>query len=445
MANIVESWGGQGSSGGVTEIEIVIPSGLTDAALYVSLGADVATAPNPTVTLEGTPLVQLSESTGTGQQFWVGRLLNPPATPSEETSTLSMTIDSGLRSWNVVLVEDVDQNSPEGTPLLEETGSATSLSGSAIATDLNDLVLSFIHVNNTSGSQISATGSGQSKIEDTEHGSGSAAISASVQVGTGENVTPAWNWIGASRATHIFFAVNSSDSPPIIGSPTPSGTLGTTTTATIGCTTDVSTGTLYAVVDTAANISGITAAQIIAGNNNTNAAAVAANSGVVSTATPSVGVSGLTSNTLYSYAIVQVNDTAQSNVITGTFTTAATAVVATKLMFTTQPANTVVGSVMANVVVAAVDGDDNLDTSFTGDITLALQTGSGALFGTLTKAAVNGVATFNDLGNNTLNTGAVLRATSVGLTLVDSNSFNFTLNPSGSGAGGSLIGSVLIS
>lgn len=109
---------------------------------------------------------------------------------------------------------------------------------------------------------------------------------------------------------------------------------------------------------------------------------------------------------------------------------------ATKVVFTTQPANTVVGETMSAVVVEAKDDGDVTDTDFTDNITLALQTGSGTLAGTLVKAAVAGVATFDDLSINTLNTGAVLRATASGLTLADSSSFNITAG-GGSGARGS--------
>lgn len=116
-----------------------------------------------------------------------------------------------------------------------------------------------------------------------------------------------------------------SGSAPVLSLPTPSGTLGTTTTATLGATTDVASGTFYGVVDTAGNISGITAAQIKAGDNNGDTAAVASSNSVVSTTTPSTGVTGLSANTLYSYAVAQNAVAGDSNVLTGTFTTAATA------------------------------------------------------------------------------------------------------------------------
>ena len=107
---------------------------------------------------------------------------------------------------------------------------------------------------------------------------------------------------------------------PTISSATPSGTLGTQTTATIGCTTGDSSGTLYVVVDTA-SLSGITASQIKAGQNASSSAAVAAANGAVSSGSPSVGVSGLSAGTAYNYAVLQFSG-GNSNILTGTFTTA---------------------------------------------------------------------------------------------------------------------------
>lgn len=110
---------------------------------------------------------------------------------------------------------------------------------------------------------------------------------------------------------------------PTLSSPTPSGTLGTSTTATIGCTTDESAGTLYVVVDTGAVGGGADPfANIVAGLNSAGAAADAAGSGTVSSTTPSVGVTGLAPSTAYNYAILQVSG-GNSNIVTGTFTTAA--------------------------------------------------------------------------------------------------------------------------
>jgi hypothetical protein len=128
--------------------------------------------------------------------------------------------------------------------------------------------------------------------------------------------------VGAGSGGGDIGAFVQSSVTPVLSTPTPSGTLGTQTTATLGATTDTSSGTLYGVVDSAANISGITAAQIKAGNNNGDAAAVASSNSAVSTTSPTTAITGLTAGTLYSYAVVQTSGS-DSNVLTGTFTTAA--------------------------------------------------------------------------------------------------------------------------
>lgn len=110
---------------------------------------------------------------------------------------------------------------------------------------------------------------------------------------------------------------------PTISSATPSGTLGTQTTATIGCTTDDNTGTLYVVVETA-SLTGITASQIKAGQNAGGTAADASANSAVSTTSPSAGVTGLTAGTAYNYAALQFSG-GNSNILTGTFTTASAA------------------------------------------------------------------------------------------------------------------------
>lgn len=109
---------------------------------------------------------------------------------------------------------------------------------------------------------------------------------------------------------------------PVLSSPTPSGTIGTTTTATIGATTDQATGTFYAVVDSGANLAGVTAVQIKAGQRADGNAALASNDAAVGSTSPSAGVTGLVAGTSYAYAAIQNNANGDSNIVTGTFTTA---------------------------------------------------------------------------------------------------------------------------
>jgi hypothetical protein len=101
----------------------------------------------------------------------------------------------------------------------------------------------------------------------------------------------------------------------------------------------------------------------------------------------------------------------------------------TKLAFTQQPTTTTSGvSISPSVKVAAQDAFGNTVSSFTGNVTLAITSGTGTagavLSGTLTLAANNGVATFSNLSIDKAGTGYTLRATATGLTAATSTSFN---------------------
>ena len=100
-----------------------------------------------------------------------------------------------------------------------------------------------------------------------------------------------------------------------------------------------------------------------------------------------------------------------------------------KLGFGQQPTNTVAGATITPAVtVRVLDSQGRLVTTATNAITLAIYTnpGGGTLSGTLTKNAVGGIATFNDLSIDKTGTGYKLRATATGLTAATSNAFNIT-------------------
>src|SRR5205823_236072 len=91
-----------------------------------------------------------------------------------------------------------------------------------------------------------------------------------------------------------------------------------------------------------------------------------------------------------------------------------TAGTATQLVFNVQPSTTTAGTAITPAVeVTAQDGNGNTATGFTGNITVAIGTNpsSGALTGTLTQAAVCGVATFSGLSIDKVGTGYTLAAT----------------------------------
>lgn len=103
----------------------------------------------------------------------------------------------------------------------------------------------------------------------------------------------------------------------------------------------------------------------------------------------------------------------------------ALSMVATKLLFTTQPITTGVNSTMANVVVSATDNCGNLDINFTGNVSL---TSTGTMTGApITVAAVGGVATFAGIIHTVVGTDFTMGATAVGLTGAGSTLFDISV------------------
>lgn len=222
--------------------------------------------------------------------------------------------------------------------------------------------------------------------------------------------------------------------PATLSDATPSGTLETSTTAVVGATTDTDEGTLFVVLSESNNVGG-DPEEVAAGEDDDGNPAAFADSAAVTTLSPSVGFTGLSPGTTYYFAVVQVTDAGFSNVLTGSFVTAEAAVItATKLIFGSQPGNVIVGQTFGAFTVRAVDSEDQLDESFEGDVTVALEVGNGVLAGTLTEAAVAGIATFDDVHTDTLNVDAVIQATADGLTAANSDEFDVTAG--GTGAAG---------
>src|SRR5207244_3101722 len=110
------------------------------------------------------------------------------------------------------------------------------------------------------------------------------------------------------------------------------------------------------------------------------------------------------------------------NIIAGT---------ATQLVFGTQPGTTVAGQqITPAVTVRALDALGNLATTFTGQVTVTLNSpGSGTLSGTTTVAAAGGVATFFSLSVNVAASGYTLTAAAAGLPNVESVAFEVIVGP----------------
>ena len=101
----------------------------------------------------------------------------------------------------------------------------------------------------------------------------------------------------------------------------------------------------------------------------------------------------------------------------------------TQLAFAVQPSATTASSVVSPAVQVAIrDAAGNVVTSASGTVTIAIGTnpGGGTLAGTVSAAAINGVATFNNLSISTAGVGYTLTATSTGLTSATSVAFDIT-------------------
>lgn len=101
---------------------------------------------------------------------------------------------------------------------------------------------------------------------------------------------------------------------------------------------------------------------------------------------------------------------------------------ATQLAFVNFPATGTQGNAVASFTVEARRGNNTVDPGYTGDITLSIATGTGTLGGTATRAAVAGVATFNDITFSAPGT-FTLNANSTGLTQATSSSITISPAP----------------
>ncbi|HSD32007.1 MAG TPA: hypothetical protein VLB49_08865, partial [Gemmatimonadales bacterium] len=122
-----------------------------------------------------------------------------------------------------------------------------------------------------------------------------------------------------------------------------------------------------------------------------------------------------------------------------------------------QPSTTAAGSAITPAVkVTALDQFDNVATSFTGNVTVAIGTNAnaGTLSGTTTTAAAAGVATFSTLSIDSAGTGYTLTATAASLTDGTSSTFNiipgaathlvFAQQPTSATAGAAIVPSVRV-
>jgi len=116
-----------------------------------------------------------------------------------------------------------------------------------------------------------------------------------------------------------------------------------------------------------------------------------------------------------------------TDAVSGTFNI--TPGTATQLAFLQPPTNVAANATITPAVTVEIrDANDNRVTTATDNVTIAIGTNpsGGALSGTLTQAAIAGVATFNDLAIDTAGIGYTLDVTAAGLAGDTSVAFNVT-------------------
>ncbi len=288
-------------------------------------GASITMTPSA-----GSATARLNSTTSPGWSYGT-RIWTIPITSG---ASMTVQVDAGAANIYQYVVEVYQYTGHNASPI-GATASATDADGDAAgaatlsgvpATDSEVIAFSQVALNGP-GTPGTDVGTGWTEIYDASTSEWSLDQTQIRTASTSTSV--AWadlSTSGGITAGAVLLAIEikaAGATAATLSAATPSGTLGTSTTATLGATTDQTTGTFYGVVDSSGNISGITATQIKAGQNNVGAAPVASSNAAVSTTSPTTAISGLTANTLYSYAVVQNNANGDSNVLTGTFTTAA--------------------------------------------------------------------------------------------------------------------------
>ena len=165
-----------------------------------------------------------------------------------------------------------------------------------------------------------------------------------------------------------------------------------------------------------------------------DAVTLAKSGGGTLTATPVDNGDGTYTGTLTSDTspeTVTVTGTVNGGAIADDASVIFTTLPATRLAFGQQPTTEAAGATITpSITVRAEDAVGNLDTNFTGPVTLAIASGpaDGVLSGTTTRLASGGIATFNNLSIQRAGT-YTLRATSGALTQATSAAFQITPGP----------------
>lgn len=150
--------------------------------------------------------------------------------------------------------------------------------------------------------------------------------------------------------------------------------------------------------------------------------------GTIAAGTSTVTVTGVTLSTAGTGATVTATRSTGDNLIAGTSASFDVLEAASQLNFVGVPSSGNVGVDLGSFTVEALRPNNSLDNTFTGTITISKASGPGLLSGTVSVAAVAGVATFNAAQFNASGT-YTLNANSGSLTQATSGNIVITLLP----------------
>lgn len=258
---------------------------------------------------------------------------------SNATSSITQTFAASQFANCVagyVVKVGLDGTAPNDTPITQNvwtTYSNPTLSPTSLVA--GDEIMEFLadmgwdsSFNNVSGSTWSPANT-QTNVFDQQFALAAGAPRVRYDKKSGTGTVPVGYTVSTGQPGYLHVAMRlvSAVVGAVLSSPTPSGTLGTATTASIGATTTQASGSGFGILSTVSSqVTSATATQIKAGQINTGAAApFAVTQPTISTTTISMSVTGLSAGTTYYYAIVQNNSNGDSNIVTGSFTTAALA------------------------------------------------------------------------------------------------------------------------
>lgn len=149
-------------------------------------------------------------------------------------------------------------------------------------------------------------------------------------------------------------------------------------------------------------------------------------SGTIASGSNSVVVSGIMLPDPGTGVTITSTNTGGAPLSAGTSAPFTVVGVATQLKFVNVPASGTAGSNLPVFTVEARRADNSVDTNFTGNITITKASGPGTISGTLTKAAVAGVATFNNIQFDAAGTYTITTASG---TLTNDMSGNIVIVP----------------